>query len=142
MGLFGFYFPLSGKIVVLLFPYSPAPTFLNQQGGFIGSRYKKVVYRQFTNDKFTKQVERTADMEHLGVMGRLPLGQCFKTDGGYVIKNKTKQEILFFSGPMIHADVGDKVKVVFKNMASRPYSIHAHGVKTETPDIHKTPPGM
>lgn len=91
---------------------NPAPTFLNQQGGFIGSRYKKVVYRQFTNDKFTKQVERTADMEHLGVMG-----------------------------PMIHADVGDKVKVVFKNMASRPYSIHAHGVKTETPDIHKTPPG-
>ncbi|XP_026179554.1 ceruloplasmin [Mastacembelus armatus] len=91
---------------------SPAAVFLDQQGGFIGSRYKKVVYRQFTNDKFTKQVERTADMEHLGIMG-----------------------------PMIHADVGDKVKVVFKNMASRPYSIHAHGVKTETPDVYHTKPG-
>lgn len=45
------------------------------------------------------------------------------------------------SGPMIHADVGDKVTVVFKNMASRPYSIHAHGVKTETPDVHLTQPG-
>lgn len=45
------------------------------------------------------------------------------------------------SGPMIHADVGDKVKVVFKNMATRPYSIHAHGVKTETPDVHPTKPG-
>lgn len=45
------------------------------------------------------------------------------------------------AGPMIHANVGDKVKVVFKNMASRPYSIHAHGVKTETPDVHQTQPG-
>uniref|UniRef100_A0A8C9YQD7 ferroxidase n=1 Tax=Sander lucioperca TaxID=283035 RepID=A0A8C9YQD7_SANLU len=90
---------------------SPAHAFLDQQGGFIGSRYKKVVYRQFTNNKFTKEVERTADMEHLGIMG-----------------------------PMIHADVGDKVTVVFKNMASRPYSIHAHGVKTETPDVHLTQP--
>lgn len=42
---------------------------------------------------------------------------------------------------MIHAEVGDKVKVVFKNMASRPYSIHAHGVKTETPDVYQTKPG-
>lgn len=42
---------------------------------------------------------------------------------------------------MIHADVGDKVTVVFKNMATRPYSIHAHGVKTETPDVHETQPG-
>ncbi|XP_071342581.1 ceruloplasmin isoform X2 [Trachinotus anak] len=91
---------------------SPATVFLDKQGGFIGSRYKKVVYRQFTNDKFTKQVERTPDMEHLGIMG-----------------------------PMIHADVGDKIKVVFKNMASRPYSIHAHGVKTETPDVYHTKPG-
>lgn len=91
---------------------SPAPAFLDKQGGFIGSRYKKVVYRQFTSDKFTKQVERTADMEHLGIMG-----------------------------PMIHTNVGDKVYVVFKNMATRPYSIHAHGVKTESTDVHQTQPG-
>ncbi|XP_070688213.1 ceruloplasmin [Pempheris klunzingeri] len=91
---------------------SPAGVFLDQQGGFIGSRYKKVVYRQFTNDKFTKQVERAADVEHLGIMG-----------------------------PIIHADVGDKVKVVFKNMASRAYSIHAHGVKTDTPDVYHTKAG-
>lgn len=42
---------------------------------------------------------------------------------------------------MIHANVGDKVKVVFKNMASRPHSIHAHGVKTDTPDVYHTKPG-
>lgn len=44
-------------------------------------------------------------------------------------------------GPMIHADVGDKVKVVFKNMASRSYSIHAHGVKTENTNVYHTSPG-
>ncbi|KAJ0065372.1 hypothetical protein NL108_007568 [Boleophthalmus pectinirostris] len=92
---------------------NPATVFLDKDGGYIGSRYKKVVYRQYTNDKFTKVVERPPDMEHLGIMG-----------------------------PMIHANVGDKVKVVFKNMASRPYSIHAHGVKTENPSVHATAPGQ
>lgn len=45
------------------------------------------------------------------------------------------------SGPQIHADVGDKVKIVFKNMATRPYSIHAHGVKTESSTVVPTLPG-
>ena len=31
-------------------------------------------------------------------------------------------------GPLIRAEVGDTVKVVFKNNASRPYSLHPHGV--------------
>ncbi|XP_061594625.1 ceruloplasmin isoform X1 [Cololabis saira] len=91
---------------------NPALMFVDKRDGFIGSRYKKVVYREFTNNKFTKQVERGADEEHLGLMG-----------------------------PMIHANVGDKVSIVFKNMASRPYSIHAHGVKTESPAVHETKPG-
>uniref|UniRef100_A0A672IVS9 ferroxidase n=1 Tax=Salarias fasciatus TaxID=181472 RepID=A0A672IVS9_SALFA len=84
----------------------------SHHGGFIGSRYKKVVYRQFTNSKFTEQVAVTPDVEHLGIMG-----------------------------PMIHANVGDKVNIVFKNMAeTRAYSIHAHGVKTDKPEVHKTNP--
>ncbi|XP_067085759.1 ceruloplasmin [Osmerus mordax] len=91
---------------------SPGAAFLDKQERFIGSKYKKVVYRQFTSDKFTKQMERPADMEHLGILG-----------------------------PMIHADVGDKVKIVFKNMASRPYSIDAHGVKTDSPTVKETKPG-
>ncbi|CAL1593381.1 unnamed protein product [Knipowitschia caucasica] len=91
---------------------NPATEFLDKDNGYIGSRYKKVVYRQYTNDKFTKAVERPPDMQHLGIMG-----------------------------PMIHANIGDKVKVVFKNMASRPYSIHAYGVKTESPSVHQTGPG-
>uniref|UniRef100_A0A8C7JN55 ferroxidase n=1 Tax=Oncorhynchus kisutch TaxID=8019 RepID=A0A8C7JN55_ONCKI len=79
---------------------------------FIGSIYKKVVYREFTNNKFTKQKERSADMQHLGILG-----------------------------PMIHADIGDKVNIVFKNMATRTYSIHAHGVKTDVPQVKETKPG-
>ncbi|NXR79160.1 HPHL1 protein, partial [Pycnonotus jocosus] len=31
--------------------------------------------------------------------------------------------------PLLHAEVGDSVLVVFKNKASRPYSISAHGVE-------------
>ncbi|XP_076010546.1 ceruloplasmin isoform X1 [Genypterus blacodes] len=91
---------------------SPATVFLDKGDRFIGSRYKKVVYRLYTNGKFTDQVPRAADMEHLGIMG-----------------------------PMIHADVGDEVRVIFKNMASRPYSIHAHGVKTDIPEVYQTKPG-
>ncbi|NWU83069.1 HPHL1 protein, partial [Onychorhynchus coronatus] len=32
-------------------------------------------------------------------------------------------------GPLLHAEVGDSVLIVFKNKASRPYSISAHGVE-------------
>uniref|UniRef100_A0A674AX89 ferroxidase n=2 Tax=Salmo trutta TaxID=8032 RepID=A0A674AX89_SALTR len=92
--------------------HSPGNDFIDKQGKFIGSIYKKVVYRQFTNNKFTKQKERSADMQHLGILG-----------------------------PMIHADIGDKVNIVFKNMATRPYSIHAHGVKTDVPQVKETKPG-
>lgn len=48
---------------------------------------------------------------------------------------------LNLAGPMIHGNVGEKVKVVFKNLAKRPYSIHAHGVKTDSPQVTPTQPG-
>jgi FtsP/CotA-like multicopper oxidase with cupredoxin domain len=47
----------------------------------------------------------------------------------------------FLPGQPIHANVGDKVKIIFKNKATRPYSIHAHGVKTESPTVAPTLPG-
>uniref|UniRef100_A0A4W5RRC4 Ceruloplasmin n=1 Tax=Hucho hucho TaxID=62062 RepID=A0A4W5RRC4_9TELE len=96
----------------VFFVSSPGNDFIDKQDKFIGSKYKKVVYREFTNNKFTKQKERSADMQHLGILG-----------------------------PMIHADVGDKVNIVFKNMATRTYSIHAHGVKTDVPQVKETKPG-
>ncbi|RVE73621.1 hypothetical protein OJAV_G00032920 [Oryzias javanicus] len=91
---------------------NPAIIFVDRQTGFIGSRYKKVVYRQFTDCTFKTEMRRGPDMKHLGIMG-----------------------------PMIHAFVGEKVEIVFMNMASRPYSIHAHGVKTDSPHVYETKPG-
>ncbi|NXC71598.1 HPHL1 protein, partial [Anhinga anhinga] len=35
----------------------------------------------------------------------------------------------FNLGPLLHAEVGDSVLIVFKNKADRPYSISAHGVE-------------
>ncbi|NXR67710.1 HPHL1 protein, partial [Rhadina sibilatrix] len=32
-------------------------------------------------------------------------------------------------GPLLHAEVGDSILIVFKNKASRPYSISAHGIE-------------
>ncbi|NXL72767.1 HPHL1 protein, partial [Leptocoma aspasia] len=48
-------------------------------------------------------------------------------------------------GPLLHAEVGDSVLIVFKNKASRPYSISAHGVEEvgceEQPETPITLPG-
>ncbi|XP_058282176.1 ceruloplasmin [Hylobates moloch] len=86
--------------------------FLDKGEFYIGSKYKKVVYRQYTDSTFRVPVERKAEEEHLGILG-----------------------------PQLHADVGDKVKIIFKNMATRPYSIHAHGVQTESSTVTPTLPG-
>ncbi|XP_066096925.1 ceruloplasmin isoform X1 [Saccopteryx bilineata] len=86
--------------------------FLDKGEFYIGSKYKKVVYRRFTDSTFRVPVQRTAEEQHLGILG-----------------------------PQLHADVGDKVTIIFKNMATRPYSIHAHGVKTESATVTPTLPG-
>lgn len=66
---------------------------------FIGRRNKKAVYREYTDSTFTKQKQRSKDEEYLGILG-----------------------------PLIKAEVGDIIEVVFKNLASRQYSIHPHGL--------------
>jgi FtsP/CotA-like multicopper oxidase with cupredoxin domain len=65
----------------------------------IGSVYRKAVYREYTDATFKTLKPRPREWEHLGILG-----------------------------PMIHAEVGDTIDVVFKNNATRPYSIHPHGV--------------
>uniref|UniRef100_A0A8C3PVI4 ferroxidase n=1 Tax=Chrysolophus pictus TaxID=9089 RepID=A0A8C3PVI4_CHRPC len=67
--------------------------------GLIGSRYKKAVYREYTDGTFQTPKARINGDEHLGILG-----------------------------PFLWAEVGEILNVVFKNNASRPYSIHAHGV--------------
>lgn len=38
-------------------------------------------------------------------------------------------------------EVGERVQVVFKNKATRPYSVNAHGVKTGEKPVPPVPPG-
>lgn len=54
--------------------HSPGSIFVARGTDRIGSRYKKAVYREYTDDTFKVQKKRTPDQEHLGIMGK-PLAQ-------------------------------------------------------------------
>ncbi|HEY2473585.1 MAG TPA: multicopper oxidase domain-containing protein [Candidatus Cybelea sp.] len=73
--------------------------YTTQDSHHIGSTYRKAIYREYTDATFSTLKPRPADDAYLG-----------------------------FIGPIVHAEVGDTIRVVFKNNASRPYSIHPHGV--------------
>ncbi|XP_071068403.1 ferroxidase HEPHL1 isoform X2 [Dasypus novemcinctus] len=74
--------------------------FMNHTENWIGSQYKKVVYREYTDGEFGEIRARPPAEQHLELLG-----------------------------PMIHAEVGDSVRIVFKNKAKRPFSIVAQGVE-------------
>eukprot|EP00484_Ammonia_sp_Unknown_P022601 CAMPEP_0197024124 /NCGR_PEP_ID=MMETSP1384-20130603/4759_1 /TAXON_ID=29189 /ORGANISM="Ammonia sp." /LENGTH=487 /DNA_ID=CAMNT_0042452465 /DNA_START=74 /DNA_END=1537 /DNA_ORIENTATION=- len=65
----------------------------------IGSIYQKAVYREYTDNTFSSMKEYDSTWQHLGVLG-----------------------------PPIRAIVGERIKIHFKNLASRNYSMHPHGV--------------
>ncbi|MGH7568861.1 MAG: multicopper oxidase domain-containing protein [Gemmatimonadales bacterium] len=65
----------------------------------IGRKYRKAVYREYTDSTFATVKPRPAAWTHLGILG-----------------------------PLLRAEVGDTIRVVFRNKASRPYSVHPHGV--------------
>jgi FtsP/CotA-like multicopper oxidase with cupredoxin domain len=73
--------------------------FVETTGKTIGSKYIKAIYREYTDGSFTTLKVRPDHEEHLGLLG-----------------------------PLFRAEVGDTIKVVFKNNGSRPYTIHPHGV--------------
>lgn len=66
----------------------------------IGSVYKKAIYREYSDGTFTKLKPRAPEDAYLGLMG-----------------------------PILHAEVGDTIKVVFRNHASHPFGMHPHGVQ-------------
>nr|XP_028581903.1 hephaestin-like protein 1 isoform X1 [Podarcis muralis] len=74
--------------------------FVSQGEGLIGSKYKKAVYREYKSGDFVEHKRRGKKEQHLQILG-----------------------------PLIHAEVGDSILIVFKNKASRPYSVSAHGVE-------------
>lgn len=64
-----------------------------------GTTYRKALFREYTDSTFRTLKPRSDAWAHLGMLG-----------------------------PLIRAEVGDTIKVVFRNHASRPYSMHPHGV--------------
>ncbi|XP_077198129.1 coagulation factor V [Paroedura picta] len=72
--------------------------YLDNFSNLIGKKYKKAVFRQYIDDTFSKHTESS-----------------WPKDRGIL-------------GPVIRAEVRDTISIVFKNMASRPYSIYVHGV--------------
>ncbi|XP_071395821.1 coagulation factor V [Centroberyx affinis] len=76
--------------------------YLKQGSNRIGGKYRKVVYTQYTDETFTVRAENKQRKTEVGILG-----------------------------PVIRAQIRDVVKIVFKNMASRPYSIYPHGLTIE-----------
>lgn len=65
----------------------------------IGSTYTKCLYRAYTDETFNRLIPRRDDEQYLGMLG-----------------------------PVIRAQVGDTIRVTFRNNCSFPASIHPHGV--------------
>jgi FtsP/CotA-like multicopper oxidase with cupredoxin domain len=76
-----------------------AKVFTEQGPHRIGTTYRKAIYREYTDETFTKQKPRAPEWQHAGILG-----------------------------PILRGEVGDTIHVVFKNNATHPASIHAHGV--------------
>jgi FtsP/CotA-like multicopper oxidase with cupredoxin domain len=68
----------------------------------IGRVYKKAIYREYTDATFATLKTRGPDDQYLGILG-----------------------------PILHGEVGDTFKIVFKNNGSHPFSMHPHGVLYE-----------
>src|ERR1700751_3244752 len=65
----------------------------------IGRVYRQTLLRAYTDPPFATPPPRPAAWEHLGLLG-----------------------------PVIHAEVGDTIRVVFRNHTTLPASMHPHGV--------------
>jgi len=90
----------AGRDEAMGMPFDDISKLYTQPGPHrIGSVYKKAIYREYTDASFTKLKERPADEQYLGLLG-----------------------------PILRGEVGDTIKVVFKNNGSHPFTMHPHGV--------------
>src|ERR1700733_12103243 len=74
------------------------PSVENESNEGTRTIFLKAIYREYTDANFTSLKARPPEWEHLGILG-----------------------------PLIRAEVGDTIRVVFRNNATVPYSVHAHG---------------
>jgi FtsP/CotA-like multicopper oxidase with cupredoxin domain len=73
--------------------------FVQAGPGRLGATVLKSLYREYTDSSFTTLKPRPPEWEHLG-----------------------------FLGPLIRAEVGDTIRIVFRNQTDHPASMHPHGV--------------
>ena len=85
-------------------PYADSAFFAAAPARPVSTVYQKVLYREYTDSTFQTLKPRPPEWQHLG-----------------------------FLGPVLHAVVGDTIRVVFRNNGHRPYSMHPHGVFYEKP---------
>ena len=65
----------------------------------LGRVYRKTIFREYTDETFKTLKPRPSEWGHLGILG-----------------------------PLIRAEVGDTIRVVYKNNGHQPFSMHPHGV--------------
>ena len=89
-----------GKDIMMAHDFDPyARVFTAPAADRIGALYRKAVFREYTDATFSTLKPRPPELAHMGLLG-----------------------------PVIRAEVGDTIKVVFRNNASFPFSLHPHGV--------------
>lgn len=65
----------------LLLSPSPGNIFVGKGENTMGSRYKKAVYREYTDDTFRVQKKRPPSQQHLEIMGKWGCSVwCFNID--------------------------------------------------------------
>jgi FtsP/CotA-like multicopper oxidase with cupredoxin domain len=74
-------------------------TFVEKGPDRIGTVYRKAIYREYTDETFKQLKPRPDEWATAGIIG-----------------------------PILRAEVGDTIRILFKNNASRAYSMHPHGV--------------
>lgn len=90
-----------GEDLTMGHPFTPDEQVWVESGPTrIGRRYLKARYVAFTDATFSTRAPAPSEWAHKGLLG-----------------------------PVIRAEVGDSILVVFRNMTSRPYTVHAHGVR-------------
>ena len=65
----------------------------------IGKVYRKAIYREYTDATFQTLKPRAPEYQHMGLLG-----------------------------PVIRAEVGDTIEIIFRNNATQRYGMHPHGV--------------
>src|SRR5579863_6232944 len=93
------YVPTGKDGMMGMAPMGYAKFFMTRGPHLIGPVYRKAIYREYTDATFAHLKPRSASEAYQGILG-----------------------------PVIHAEVGDTIHILFKNNGTHPYSMHPHGV--------------